>query len=161
MELHSALLSSNTTASSTALQTFLHYVTLMNDAVMSQCHSLGIQLSSASFILRQVVCMCAFGVHASPLSWGWVTGTQGFRKSEFIAAGPRRSLQNTRARWNGPLWRCERAKQTKERKATSWSLYLQNSFAPSHGHLWAPTHHKTAHINSDTGHPAGSVGCVL
>ena len=57
LELHSAFLSSNTTASSTARQTFLHYVTLMNDAVMSQCHSLVIQLSSASCMLRPV-CVC-------------------------------------------------------------------------------------------------------
>lgn len=46
LEWLSARLSSNITTSSTALQTFLHYVTLMNDAVMSQCQSLVKQLSS-------------------------------------------------------------------------------------------------------------------
>lgn len=61
-ELLWVLLSSNTTTSSTALQTFLRF-TLMNDAVMSRCQSLVLQLSSASFVLRPVGCVC---VRVSP-----------------------------------------------------------------------------------------------
>lgn len=34
----------------------------------------------------------------------------------------------------------------------------KGSFAPSHGHLWAPTHNKTARINSDAGHPGWMSG---
>lgn len=94
----------------------------MNDAVMSQCQSLVIQLSSASFMLWPVgsVCACMW-VCACVLSCRWVTDTQAFRNWEFIPEGPQRPLWDTRKWWNGPLRRCERAKQRKEWKDTSWS----------------------------------------
>lgn len=139
-KLHSAFLSFNTRTSSTALQAFLHYVTLMNEAVMSLCSSQAIQLSSDMLqplgCVRESVCE-------------WVTDPQACRNSEFIPEGHHCSLWNTREWWSDPWRRCEKAKQ-REREREPAGLFIKSSFSPSHCHLQAPTHHKTAHINSQT-----------
>jgi len=40
------------------------------------------------------------------------------------------------------------SKATRERRPAG--VFIKSSFSPSHGHLCAPTHHKTAHINLQT-----------
>ncbi len=99
----------------------------MNDAVISLCQCLWLyscHLPALCCDQRCVcVCVCVCVRACVPFSWGWVTGTQGFRNCEFIPEGPQRSFWDTRKWWNSPLRRCERAKQRKERKDTSWSLH--------------------------------------
>lgn len=105
--LHLALLF-NTSTSSTALQAFLHYVTLMNEAVMSLCSSLAIQLSSDSFMLQPLgcvnesVCETPFRRHEWQIHKH--AGTL-----EFIPEGHQHSLWNTREWWRDPWKRCKKA----------------------------------------------------
>lgn len=127
-ELLSAVLSSNTTASSssTALQTFLHYVTLTNEAVMSRRQAVVIQLSS--------VCVCVFSVAMS----GRYTSIP--ELCLFVVGALSSAFGNTGKWWNAPLRRWRREKRVK-------GYQLVSSKAPLLlllGHLRAAAHNKTA-----------------
>lgn len=107
--LHLALLWSNT-RTSTALQAFLHYVTLMNEAVMSLCSSLAIQLSSDSFMLQPLGCVNE-SVRETPFRGHEWQIRKHAGTLEFIPEGHQHSLWNTREWWSDPWRRCEKAKQ--------------------------------------------------
>lgn len=93
----------------------------MNDAVMSQCQSLVIQLSSASFMLWPVGCV---RVSVSPFM-GMSDRYTGIRALGVHSRRPSAFPLEYKERkwWDSPWRRWERAKQRKERKDTSWPLH--------------------------------------
>lgn len=82
------------------------------------CSNEPVLLSGFTAVIRRLyaatsgMCMRVHVGRAHPLSWRWVTGTQGFRNSEFIPEGSQRSFWNIRSLQK--VW--EQSKEKRERQ---------------------------------------------